>query len=101
MQPPEGYEVDHINHDGLDNRRCNLRLATRANNCHNQRSFKGSSKYKGVWRVGEKWAACIRVDGRSKRLGTFVSEKEAALAYNQAAREHYGEFAKLNEIGEE
>lgn len=89
--------VDHINHDGLDNRRSNLRPATTKQNVRNSRSRPGSSQYKGVDLFrGVKWRATIRVDGKKKHLGLFVDEKDAARAYNKAALELFGEFACLN-----
>lgn len=58
------------------------------------------SKYKGIYwdKENDKWRASICVNGKIKRLGRFVDEKEAALAYNGAAKKHHGEFAKLNEV---
>ena len=97
-------EVDHINGNTFDNRRCNLRIATRLQNCANrtkQKTYKGkktTSKYKGVsWhRVTQKWRADIRVQTKRLWLGIFEDEIEAAQAYDQAAKKYFGEFAKLN-----
>lgn len=93
--------TDHVNHDGLDNQRHNLRPATNAQNNHNQRPQSGtSSRFKGVtWhkQIG-KWQASIKVGGKGRYLGVFVSEEDAALAYNAAALEAYGEYAYLNEV---
>lgn len=103
MNPEDGMEVDHINGNGLDNQRRNLRVCTHAENCWNQRKTGGtSSHYKGVaWNIGcRKWEAKIRVDGILRHLGVFASEEQAASRYNAAARKHFGEFARLNEIGE-
>lgn len=95
-----GYaRTDHVNHNGLDNRRSNLRDASVAQNNHNQRPRRtGSSSYKGVtWHRGaHKWQASIKVDGRTTYLGLFASEKDAALAYDQAALRAYGEYAFIN-----
>jgi hypothetical protein len=95
-----GYpRTDHKNHDGLDNRRRNLRAATVAQNQQNARSHLGStSRYKGVsWNSKQRrWIAAIRHQGNAKRLGTFGVEKDAALAYDRAAQELFGEFAVLN-----
>lgn len=95
-----GWEyVDHINGDGLDNRRCNLRPATAATNARNVglRSH-NTSGYKGVtWhKAGRKWMAQLRVDGRQVYLGLFTDPAEAASAYDAAALEHFGEFARTN-----
>lgn len=93
-----GQEVDHINRDRLDNRRSNLRLASRWQQSGNTgiRS-NNTSGFKGVslQRSG-RWGAWIRIDGRSTALGTFGSPESAACAYDAAARAHFGEFANLN-----
>jgi len=93
--------VDHADHDGLNNQRSNLRAATHAQNMANRRSVLGSSSiYKGVRLRPElhKWRAQITVCGVPRYLGLFSDEEEAALAYNTAALEAFGEFAYLNEI---
>lgn len=98
----KGQLVDHINRDTLDNRRCNLRFATRSQNSANavkQRKPR-SSRYKGVsWcKQHRKWLATIQVNGTPRRLGLFETEQAAAQAYNTAALEGFGEFAHLNSI---
>lgn len=100
MNPPDGYQVDHINGNGLDNRRENLRLCTQSQNNFNCDSARGKSKFKGVsWEPKtKKWSAYIQVNKKKRRLGMYASEEEAALAYNRAALEIAGEFAKLNEV---
>jgi HNH endonuclease len=89
-------EVDHRNRNGLDNRKENLRLCTRSQNCGNRRKVEGSaSKYKGVFRNGpRRWMVKIQ----RRYLGSFSTQEEAARAYNKAAQEAYGEFALLNEV---
>jgi hypothetical protein len=91
--------VDHINGDGLDNRRSNLRQATQATNNRNQAiGVRNNSGYKGVcWhkRAG-KWCAQVSVGGRRIYLGLFVDPTEAARVYDAAAREVHGEFARVN-----
>jgi hypothetical protein len=98
----KGEQCDHINHDGLDNRRNNIRLATKQENNRNQciRNVEKTSKYKGVyWHADRnKWRAGIVINKTGKHLGYFIDEKEAAKAYNNAATELFGEFAKLNEV---
>lgn len=92
-------QTDHINHDGLDNQRANLRPATQAQNRHNGRPYaRGTSQYKGVsWnRERRAWVAQITRSGRVCNLGRFFSETDAARAYDAAAREAYGEYAYLN-----
>jgi len=91
-------EPDHINGDGLDNRRHNLRLATRTQQCQNRKAVTGSSKYKGVRLLGGKWQVRIKASGVSICLGSFLEECDAAQAYNFAALEHFGEFARFNEV---
>jgi hypothetical protein len=97
----EGFEIDHKNGNGLDCRRENLRHCTRSQNLANQRrrKYKGSSKYKGASykKQKRKWAAQIRVNGKNIWLGYFETEIEAAQAYDLAAIEHFGTFARINE----
>ena len=96
---PPHLVVDHINHNGLDNRKDNLRLCTRAQNALNQRARKGtSSRYKGVyWHERDKrFYAQISHKGRRHHLGSFKSEIKAAKAYDKKAIELFGQFACLN-----
>ena len=92
--------VDHINHNGLDNRRANLRIATASqNNANSRRGMnRGRSKYKGVWwdEKAGKWRAGIKCQGKCIHLGMFDDEIEAAKAYDRAAGLYHGEFAVLN-----
>lgn len=95
----EGMMIDHINSNGLDNRKVNLRHCTRSQNMANQRSrVDTSSVYKGIWwrKDNNKWRVRIVKDGVKHNLGNFICEIEAAKAYDKAAREHFGEFARLN-----
>lgn len=104
LDAPQGSVVDHINGNGLDNRRTNLRLATHRQNCRNRRGAErtSTSSYLGVsWhKKGKKWVAfiCERKDGRgvSTYLGLFSNEEDAARAYDAAARIRFGRFASLN-----
>jgi hypothetical protein len=94
-------DVDHINHDTLDNRRDNLRVATRSANASNQRKVPGtSSRFKGVtWRIRErKWFAQITSNYKRRGLGYFDSEVAAAEAYDRAALEMHGEYANTNRM---
>jgi len=100
MNDPAGLFVDHKNGDGLDNRKKNLRIATRAQNQFNRRktSAKTTSKYKGVhlYRKRNKYRAIIGCRGKRIFLGYFDNEIDAAKAYDEAAKKYHGEFAKLN-----
>lgn len=94
-------QVDHINGDGLDNRRCNLRLATNSENQCNARIRRNNmSGYKGVsWdKYCQKWRVQIRIEGKVTYVGLFDNSHDAARAYNEAALHYYGEFARLNEV---
>jgi hypothetical protein len=97
---PVGLEVDHIDGDGLNNRRDNLRICTKNENQWNRRTIIGVSKYHGVgWKSGsKKWRARIQSHNNQINLGYFSSEIEAAKAYNEAAKVLHGEFAYLNII---
>jgi hypothetical protein len=94
-------EVDHIDGDGLNNSRSNLRACTHQQNSMNRRVGKGnSSGYKGVsWHKStRKWVATIRFRGKHMHLGLFDSIESAAMAYNVAANELFGDFARLNQM---
>lgn len=96
-----GFAItDHINGDGLDNRRANLREATAGNNSRNRRRpTTNTSGFKGVhWNKGAgKWRAAIGLEtGKRQFLGYYLTAEEAACAYDAAAREQHGEFAALN-----
>jgi len=99
LNAPDHLVVDHIDHNTLNNRKSNLRLATFTQNCQNQRRCShGTSKYKGVcWhKKCKKWAAAIKCDGKTYHLGYFKDETAAALAYDSAARRLHKSFAALN-----
>lgn len=104
--PPPGRVCDHVNGVGLDNRRCNLRWATPTQNGWNEHARRGGcSAYKGVSRTGRSrvrpWIAQIRAGGTVRYIGSYATELEAALAYDQVARALRGEFANLNFPGTE
>ena len=98
----DDMDVDHINHDKLDNRKSNLRVCSTSENMRNQqiRTVAKTSVYKGVTfnKQAGKWMAQIVLDGKRKYLGYFTNETDAAIAYNNAAIEFFGEFALINVI---
>jgi hypothetical protein len=99
MQCPIGLIVDHINGNPLDNRRVNLRICTREQNNrnrgpHKENLYKGVSKSRNT--TSKIWKVQIKMDGKSVHLGYFEDQKEAAKVYDKAAKEYYGEFARLN-----
>lgn len=98
MGAETGQEVDHINGDGLDNSRENLRIATRSQNCANRTDYRPKSGFRGVYAQphGHTWQVKISVGGRMVRGGNFADPEAAARKYDELAREHYGEFAVLN-----
>ena len=97
---PLGVQTDHIDGNGLNNRRRNLRDATCAENQRNCRRTKGSSKYKGVQLTNRGvYVSHIKVSGKSIYLGSFgIDEIKAAKAYNKAALKYHGKYASLNKL---
>jgi hypothetical protein len=105
MRATPGRLVDHRNHNLLDNRKSQLRLATKKENNRNQtvrspRKPRCSSKFKGVFwhKRDQAWRAQIGVNRRRIWLGNFDTEREAAMAYNKAAARLHGEFCCLNSV---
>lgn len=97
IDAPPGMMVDHINGDGLDNRRANLRLVSMSQNQMNRRTLDGcSSRFKGVSWVPAmgRWRA--KVGSKATHLGYFDDQEDAARAYDAAARQLYGEHARTN-----
>jgi hypothetical protein len=102
MNPPKGMVVDHIDGNGLDNRRCNLRICTRAQNAWNRTRHKppgAASQYVGVHRYKkrpDKWYVKVQCGGDVTTLGPFDSEIEAARARDYRAVEAHGPYAHVN-----
>lgn len=97
----EGDFVDHIDGNGLNNQKSNLRFCTKSENGMNRGApTTNSSGFKGVsWAKSKnKWEAYISLKGIRKHLGRFTTKEEAALAYNEAALIHHGSFAHLNKV---
>jgi len=98
MCPPEGFVVDHANHDKLDNQKSNLRICTKSQNlCNRKEQSNNISGFKGVsLRREGAWFARIQVNGKSVSLGVFPSPEEAARRYDRAALYYHGKFAYTN-----
>lgn len=95
----DGLQVDHINHNTLDNRKCNLRYCTGQENNQNRRKpITNTTGYKGVYvSTGEnRWRARCKHNGKNIQIGTYGSPMEAAIAYDRAIIELHGEFAETN-----
>jgi hypothetical protein len=96
MGAQPGQVVDHINGDGLDNRRSNLRVCSQRENSRNRRGWGRPLKGAAIRKDTGRWRARIMVDGQEISLGCYGTEREALATYDIAAREHFGEFALLN-----
>lgn len=95
MSCPDGKFIDHINRNGLDNRKENLRVCTQSQNSHNSRIRKDNkSGIKGVYwhKINKKWIARIGVNSKLKHLGVFSDKLEAKNAYNTAAKNYFAEL---------
>ena len=104
MNAQPGEDIDHRNHNGLDNCRSNLRHCTKSQNAANRRglSVNNTSGFRGVtWdKQCTKWRARLDVNGKRHHLGLFSAKEDAAKAYKKAATQQFGQFASLNTIDE-
>lgn len=100
INTPDHFQTDHIDGDTLNNQKNNLRQCTNQQNQGNQKIRKEnvSSKYKGVVKRKNGWEANICINKKVTYLGLYSNEVAAANAYNRAAINHFGEFARLNDI---
>lgn len=96
LSAPDNMQVDHVDSNGLNNIRANLRLATASQNAINKYYPLGSSDYVGVYWHKDKWRAKVSKDGEQHYLGGFDTEEEAAMARDEAALRIQGPFARLN-----
>jgi hypothetical protein len=102
LQVPDDMVVDHIDHDGLNNRRANLRSATLTQNSQHRRALTMragrpvASRFKGVTRSGRMWQVSIQISGHRLYLGQYSRETDAAQMYDRYARAAFGEYAVLN-----
>lgn len=96
-----GQQVDHANHQTLDNQRGNLRPCNNSQNQGNRRhNTKATAPYKGIcwYKSRSKWVAGISADNKRVHLGYFATAVEAARAYDTAAKTYFGEFALINGV---
>lgn len=95
MNTPEGMFTDHINHNRLDNRKCNLRICTTSQNLANSNKGRRGNTYKGItWHIRDKkWEVKFKSQGKYYFIGYFDTQEEAIEAYNKRAKEVLGEFA--------
>lgn len=98
MNTPKGMHTDHVDGNGLDNRKCNLRICTAAQNQWNSKKYKSKpAGYKGVsLHKDGKYQASIRIEGKLKHLGLYETPREAALVYDNYAKQYRGQYARTN-----
>jgi len=101
MKPQKGFVIDHLDGNGLNNQKNNLRICTNSQNLMNRvKNINNTSGYKGVrlHNLSKKWRAQIWLNSKYYHIGLFNDIKDAARAYNEAAIKYHGEFANLNKI---
>lgn len=92
LQAEEKYDVDHSDHNGLNNQRSNLRLCSTSQNCGNSRSQKPFGKGAYWYKPSQRWRAMIMMNKKTYHLGYFDTAEEAHMAYLDAAKKYFGEF---------
>lgn len=103
MNASRGEMVDHIDGNGLNNRRANLRIATKSQNMMNSRVRRDSSSgYRGVTfcRFTGRWQANIKAKGKRIFLGRYDTPEEASEVYQKAAEKYFGEFRRVDSMGQ-
>jgi hypothetical protein len=99
IKTPASLKTDHINGNGLDNRKSNLRVVTQQQNTWNlTKPSHNTTGYKGVYWRANRWEAAIHKNNKKYHLGRFTKLKEAIVAYNNASLKFFGEYAKPNQI---
>lgn len=96
MNAPKGRHVDHVDGDGLNNQKINLRFCSHRQNCSNQRKPEGRKGYKGVYKKGRKWTVGLTHKGAFHYLGLYTCRQAAAREYDKLAKLLFGKFANLN-----
>jgi hypothetical protein len=98
IEIPDGWLVDHIDRNKLNNSRSNLRVATNRQNSINKNLKPNEVRYRGVYKHYDKYIAQITLNSKVTHLGRYNNKEDAAVAFNNAAIKYYGDFAVLNEI---
>ena len=97
MNAPSDKQVDHINCNKLDNRKCNLRLCSNQENAFNRRKhYNNKSGLKGAYRDGKRWRSQIYLDGKHIHLGGYDTPEEAHQAYCDASKKYHGDFGRTD-----
>lgn len=96
----KGVVVDHIDGDTMNNTRSNLRICSKQQNSWNSKKRESFSGFKGVAQHKDRWTARLTINGKNLYLGLFDNKQDAAISYNEAAKRHFGAFARLNNVSD-